>query len=162
MTNLPSISGFANLEGLRIVGVQSAGEPLLHLPLGSVALPCLQRAIKTVRWAFLDENLANLVRRHEGCRPRTSKLDEGGSGGSPWLASTGSTGGRIGSSSAQNIVRVFSNHGPETQLFLEASPPVSCILRSTNYTVLEPLLEMSSPSPIFSVTTSQPFAPSGP
>ena len=73
MTNRPPVSGFANLEELRIVGVQSADEPLLHLPLGSVALPCLQRAItgvgiETVWWAFLDEDLVNVVKRHEGYR----------------------------------------------------------------------------------------------
>jgi hypothetical protein len=86
MTSRPPGSGFANLEELRIVGVQSADEPLLHLPLGSVALPCLQRAItevgtETVRWAFLDENLANLVKRHEGCRDlvlqNSTKADPG-------------------------------------------------------------------------------------
>ena len=72
------ISVFANLEELRI-SVWNADEPLsqhTHLLLRSVTSSCLQRVIievrkqeaGSVRWPSLDENLANLIKRHKGCR----------------------------------------------------------------------------------------------
>ena len=61
-------------------------------------------------------------------------------------SSTCSTGGQInGSSNAQNIARVHSYRGPETQLFLAASLSVSRIHFPTNHTLLESLPEISSP-----------------
>jgi hypothetical protein len=76
-TDLPHLSDFANLEELRI-RIRGADEPLpqhAHSILPLVTSSCLRRVtlevreqeIGAVQWPSLDENLANLVKRHKSC-----------------------------------------------------------------------------------------------
>jgi hypothetical protein len=134
MTNWSPISDFANLEEL-CVGVQGFDESLSRPLLRSVKSSCLQQVILGVetggiRWPSLDENLANLVKRHEGCRDLilriSTKADPEKVRGfihrrhrrayRKWVPS-----------SVRIIASGHGNHGSETQPFLAASLSVSCI-----------------------------------